>query len=268
MYRFILEYTTGKYTQGCMEGLGDKPLFKKFKYKSKVSPLKHVDCTKSIGVKCHSIKEIINCQHLFNIEGMHLITRNPYYSIASHEGWRKFDSIVEEIKQISNITDVDFSDPKTVCNKKLELSFQEWAALMRRYFVIFEPSYKKSTLIIYEDLLSDDLDLCLQTIANALGTIKKDVDLGKFGFLMSHKHELFELSRTAKGEWRGSISTMKPNYFIETSEWLKLVNLKVKILNLLEAEKVHASNLSHKFPGYINYMKVLDRIMSSECFKD
>ena len=52
LYRFIIEYTTGKFTQGIFSNEKDKLLFNN-KFENKVNPLKHVDPSRMIGIKAH-----------------------------------------------------------------------------------------------------------------------------------------------------------------------------------------------------------------------
>ncbi len=254
LYRFIIEYTTGKFTQGIFSNEKDKPLFNN-KFENKVNPLKHVDPSRMIGIKAHYVNQVKEYCSLFNITGLHLIVRNPQNAILSEIGREGGEKIIRKINPASE--NLEINEKKILFEEQVKIEFKKWAQLLTLYFKNFHNSGDFSKIIIYENLI--DKDLWKSEISNSLETIKTNIDLEKFWKFYENKELLFEISRTGKNRaWGSSKTIKKPNFYFDNLKLMERKYFEKLIKNLLQNEKEYCQSLISKFPGFSEYIKLID----------
>lgn len=238
LVRFIAEFITGGYTQGCINNENDVPLFNN-EYQVK-DILSHVDSSNEVAIKAHFVSEVAfnKSNHLINNDGILLCIRNPFHCISSHI--RK--------KNSSN---------RFIYTFELKKQFRDW-------LVIFEKSYinHEISVVWYEDLLEPNFQTSeLSTIKAFFGDKVND---DKYMTLLSEPQYYFDISSGGKGRtWGGSESLKKHNYYFNN---MPMKNKKI-FVNFLLKELIYLKSkmekLTVKYPKLVasKHITMIDKYL-------
>ncbi|MEZ9855706.1 hypothetical protein AB4347_16910 [Vibrio breoganii] len=243
LIRFITEYITAGYTQGCINNKKDLPLYTN-EY-SEVNILSHVDRHRQVLLKVHSIAEAnFNATaYLTGIERCMIVLRNPLFCISSH---------------LRNDAELDSKEFEVKLKNNLD-----------HYNSIYEVSFKntETTTIWYEELLGESVSDSLSAISEFF---RDDLVLKRYTELCLNPKLYFDISSGGKGRsWGGSqslkdkyhyISIMsKENRFIFLNVIRSYLDSKLEETETLKS-KYHLLNDSRYGKNINNYLEELDEI--------
>jgi len=245
--RFLIEYITAGYTQGCMANVNDIPLALNEYSESDV--LSHVDLSKLVALKAHSISEVVRYtnEYLYYPSGGIIIIRSPIYALASH--------MRDDLKASGS-----------VFTKKAKAQLNQWKSLLLL-------SYKNMDfqVVWYEHLVSADEKTLLTEIRKIAKVFESDIDTDKLDDLYTSYDRLFTISASGKKRsWGGSKSIHHPDTYIQgiSQENKKIICdiIHTEINNLLKNIKNEKNKfLNAEHDSFINslqvYMKHLDLLL-------
>jgi hypothetical protein len=248
LVRFLSEYITGGFTQGCLGNVKDLGI-----YLNDFTPkdiLEHVSDSNQIALKAHSVKEIKQSidNTLMSNNGVLSIHRSPLTALASHSG------------------------------AALKLPDEEFEVYVNNQFNIWTnilvTSFKSYThnIIWYEKLTSDDIDTRVTEIAKIATFFKGEVLFDKLALLCSSTARLYSISSGGKGRaWGGSKSlTEKYHHLYKMPEDKLLIFMNV-IQTRLSKLKSELHSLMQKHPKIKNddfYVSISNYLAETEDFRD
>lgn len=188
--RFVTEYLTGHATQGCVDNPSDVPICLN-RFDNAPHILQHVDLEKIIGQKAHSWEQILSYSNRFGIgcSGLLLISRNPIEAIASH------------IRVSGRLNQIP---------ERFDRLFEQWKHL----FLVGLLSPMQTSLVWYDDLISDDKSRYTAAILEISKMFWSEVDPKRLGHLLSDISEFRAISALGKNrDWAGARSINQPADF-------------------------------------------------------
>ena len=267
LYRFILEFVTGSFTQGIIENKFDVPIFKN-SFPSYPECLKHVDPGKLLGIKCHEVEEVYNICAMNQINGIHMIVRNPYDALSSHIFREPSNRLSLRYSMRSMLTKQLFiktrifkllplTEQNLIYNSKL--LFRQWSHLMRDYYQTWK-YMKCSYLISYENLTNKDLIIKKNELLALFSSISHLLVQEKVDELIGNLDYYYKLSASAEGrpDWGGIRSNQDLDKSKERQQSFSISDqFSELITHYIQDEINYCSLYIDKHPGYIEYDNLL-----------
>jgi len=272
LYRYILEYVTGQFTQGIPANKRDIPIFNNI-FELQPDCLSHVDRSKLLGIKCHTLGQTANAITNYQITGVHIIVRNPYNAIASHICNASRTSLQQfYFRKKNKIAGYIVSSKYTrnlvpflpiYLEDYTKDSFIKWSQLLRSYYenwMYFDDSH----LINYENLTN--VSGRKNELISSLAKIKKEINQEKYNSFFADIGLHYKISSSGKDRaWGGIRSSKALTFDTKSQDAFSKSKAFIDVIESLIIDEVsYCKENLKKHPGYNQYLDLLTSYLKTE----